>query len=76
MPTDSLPDVPALEVVHSVQTGQSDCLAACAAMVLAYHGRVTPYGKLLGLLKIGPIGEFDLAWLNADNACAIVSPAR
>lgn len=23
-----------------------------------------------------PIGEFDLAWLNADNACAVVSLAR
>ncbi len=25
-------------------------------MVLAYHGKITSYGKLLGLLNIGPIG--------------------
>ena len=160
MPRDSLPDVPALKVPHHAQTGPSDCLAACAAMVLAYHGKVMPYAKLLDLLKIGPIGaprrnvlnlsrlrefavtyreatlpiaaqylqagvpvivfvdtgelgywssttnhalvligiegddvvandpafkdapvrmpvgEFDLAWLNADNACAIISLVR
>lgn len=160
MPRDSLPSAPALTVPHFIQTGPSDCLAACAAMVLAYHGKVTSYAKLIDLLKIGPIGaprrnilnlsrlrgleviyreatlpiaaqylqvglpvivfvdtgelgywssttnhalviigiegddilandpgakdapvhipvgEFDLAWLNADNACAVVSLAR
>ena len=56
MPKDSLPDVATLDVPHFIQRGPSDCLSACAAMVLAYHGKSTPYSKLLHLLKIGPIG--------------------
>ena len=56
MPKDSLPNVAALNVPHYAQKGLSDCLAACAAMVLAYHGKPTPYSKLLELLKISPIG--------------------
>ncbi len=56
MPNDSLPSVHALAVPHYPQRNTADCLAACAAMVLAYHGKPTPYGKLLHLLKIGPIG--------------------
>jgi ABC-type bacteriocin/lantibiotic exporter with double-glycine peptidase domain len=160
MPSNLLPDIPPLPVPHHVQAGPSDCLAACAAMALAYYGRSTPYGKLLRLLNIGPIGaprrnilnlsrlrgvtviyreatlpiaaqylraglpviafvdtgelgywssttnhalvligiekddvlvndpavmdapmrvpngEFDLAWLNADNACAVISVMR
>ena len=161
MPNDSLPSVPTLDVPQFPQRSASDCLAACAAMVLAYHGKPVSYGRLLRLLKIGPIGaprrnilnlsrlrgisaiyreatlpilvqyletglpviafvdtgelgywssttnhavvlvgidgddvlvndpalaevqpvhvpvgEFDLAWFNADNACAIVSASR
>lgn len=160
MPSDLLPDIPPLAVPHQMQAGPSDCLAACAAMVLDYFGKTTSYAKLLHLLGIGPIGaprrnilnlsrlrgvtvayreatlpiaaqylqaglpviafvdtgeldywssttnhalvlvgiekdeilihdpavkdapvrvpigEFDLAWLNADNACAVVSVMR
>lgn len=56
MPRDLLPSVSALAVPHHRQSGPSDCLAACAAMVLGYLGKTAPYGKLLSLLKIGPIG--------------------
>lgn len=45
-----------LDVPHYMQKGPADCLAACAAMVLAYHGKSTSYNKLLDLLHIGPIG--------------------
>lgn len=56
MLSDSLRDVPPLAVPHHIQAGPSDCLAACAAMVLAYYGRSTPNGRLLHLLNIGPFG--------------------
>lgn len=41
MPSDLLPDIPPLAVPHQVQTGPSDCLAACAAMVLAYRDKLS-----------------------------------
>lgn len=56
MLSDLLPDVPPLAVPHYRQAGPSDCLAACAAMVLAHYGKSTPYGRLLRLLNIGPFG--------------------
>lgn len=56
MPSKKLPSIPALPVPHLKQEGEADCLAACAAMVLAYIGRPQPYDQLLKLLQIGPIG--------------------
>ena len=43
-----------LPVPHQTQQQSADCLAACAAMTLAYLGRSTPYDRLLELLKITP----------------------
>ncbi len=56
MPTSLLPVIPSLPVPHREQQYPSDCLAACAAMVLEYLGKPTPYSRLLTLLRIGPIG--------------------
>lgn len=48
--------MPLLPVSHQQQRQQSDCLAACASMVLEYlHIRVE-YKRLLRLLRVGPIG--------------------
>jgi ABC-type bacteriocin/lantibiotic exporter with double-glycine peptidase domain len=43
-----------LEVPHQKQRHPSDCLAACAAMVLAYLKRPMPYDRLLRILEIDP----------------------
>jgi ABC-type bacteriocin/lantibiotic exporter with double-glycine peptidase domain len=56
MPKTSLPIVLPLPVPHRKQERDSDCLAACAAMVLAYLNRPTAYAELLTLLRIGPLG--------------------
>ena len=56
MPTSLLPAVPPLPVPHREQQQASDCLAACAAMVLEYLDKPTSYNRLLSLLRIGPIG--------------------
>jgi ABC-type bacteriocin/lantibiotic exporter with double-glycine peptidase domain len=56
MPANELPDIPTLPVQHYSQQGLSDCLAACALMVLDYLGKPMPYGRLLRTLDIGPIG--------------------
>jgi len=56
MPTTSPLTIPALPVPHRKQEQASDCLAACAAMVLAYLGRPTDYAHLLNVLDIGPLG--------------------
>lgn len=56
MPSDSPSSHVVLWVPHRVQKGPADCLAACAAMVLAYHRKSVSYSKLLSLLNIGPIG--------------------
>jgi ABC-type bacteriocin/lantibiotic exporter with double-glycine peptidase domain len=45
-----------LPVPHLKQTQQADCLAACAAMVLAYLNQPTDYRRLLTLLGIGVHG--------------------
>jgi len=45
-----------LPVPHLEQLQQSDCLAACAAMVLAYLGEDVDYRRLLTLLDIGSYG--------------------
>jgi hypothetical protein len=43
-----------LKVTHHPQHHPSDCLAACAFMVLDYLHRPQPYEKLFGLLGISP----------------------
>jgi ABC-type bacteriocin/lantibiotic exporter with double-glycine peptidase domain len=43
-----------LEVPHLKQRHPSDCMAACAAMVLDYLKRPIPYERLLGWLEIDP----------------------
>jgi ABC-type bacteriocin/lantibiotic exporter with double-glycine peptidase domain len=45
---------PWLPVSHQKQYHRSDCLAACAAMVLAYLGRSAHYSQLMKLLAITP----------------------
>lgn len=45
-----------LPVSHRKQVQRSDCLAACAAMVLDYIGRPCPYQQLLSLLGVKAIG--------------------
>ncbi|MBI3960212.1 MAG: C39 family peptidase [Chloroflexi bacterium] len=48
--------MPLLSVSHQQQKQQSDCLAACASMVLDYLRIRVEYTRLLRLLRIGPIG--------------------
>jgi len=43
-------------VPHLLQGSDGDCLAACAAMVLAYLDRAMDYAELLSLLRIKPYG--------------------
>ncbi len=43
-----------LKVPHQKQRQASDCLAACAAMILDYLKRPEPYERLVELLKITP----------------------
>lgn len=45
-----------LLVPHCQQQADGDCLAACAAMVLAYWQRDIAYSALLRLLRIQPYG--------------------
>lgn len=45
-----------LRVPHHKQTGQADCLAACAAMVMEYIGQPAPYRQLLAILNVKPQG--------------------
>jgi ABC-type bacteriocin/lantibiotic exporter with double-glycine peptidase domain len=45
-----------LSVPHQHQQSDGDCLAACAAMVLAHLGHTIGYLQLLELLKIRPYG--------------------
>lgn len=45
-----------LTVPHYQQQNDGDCLAACAAMVLAYLNVSVDYSQLLLLLKIKPFG--------------------
>jgi ABC-type bacteriocin/lantibiotic exporter with double-glycine peptidase domain len=48
--------MPLLSVSHQQQKQQSDCLAACASMVLEYLHIHVGYARLLRLLRVGPIG--------------------
>jgi ABC-type bacteriocin/lantibiotic exporter with double-glycine peptidase domain len=45
-----------LPVPHQRQQQEADCLAACAAMVLAYLNVQIKYQQLLRLLKVKPYG--------------------
>ena len=45
---------PWLPISHQKQRHRSDCLAACAAMVLNYLGRPVRYARLMKLLDIRP----------------------
>jgi ABC-type bacteriocin/lantibiotic exporter with double-glycine peptidase domain len=45
-----------LPVPHQKQQQEADCLAACAAMVLAYWKKPTPYNKLIQILAIEEFG--------------------
>ncbi len=59
---------PLLPVTHHLQRYPADCLAACAAMVLDYFGRlVAP--------QIVPVGDFDLAWEGRDHFYAVLQPS-
>lgn len=51
-----LPIIPSLPVLHRSQEQLSDCLAACAAMVIAFSGKSIPYDHLLKTLSITPSG--------------------
>ncbi|MBI4670212.1 MAG: hypothetical protein HY741_00910 [Chloroflexi bacterium] len=48
--------MPLLPVSHHEQLQQSDCLAACAAMVLDYLGFPAEYDTLLSRLQVGEYG--------------------
>lgn len=48
--------MPLLSVSHQQQKQQSDCLAACASMVLEYLHIHVGYARLLLLLRVGSIG--------------------
>lgn len=56
-----------LSVPHQRQQGDGDCLAACAAMVLAHLGQRIDYSQLLQLLNIQPHGA------PAGNICLLTS---
>ena len=43
-----------LPISHRKQLHPSDCLSACAAMIVDHLGRPTPYARLMELLKITP----------------------
>lgn len=45
-----------LSVPHHPQQDDGDCLAACAAMVLAWHGRDVRYDEIRAVLRIRPFG--------------------
>ncbi|GEM_PF-3681281 len=49
-----------LTVPHQKQHRQADCLAACAAMVLAYWKCSIAYEQLLSLLDVQDIGTISL----------------
>ena len=48
--------MPLLSVSHRQQRQQSDCLAACAAMILDYLHVTVKYSQLLSLLRIQAFG--------------------
>lgn len=59
-----------LRVSHQIQQEQADCLVACAAMVLTYHGISFRYSHLPKLLKAQKQGTVfgNLAFLEKIDA--------
>lgn len=55
-----------LPVPHKQQEDQADCLAACAAMIFAYHQIRMPYRRIRKQLKVRQYGTpfFNLARLD------------
>lgn len=56
--------MPLLPVLHHKQHQQSDCLAACAAMIMEYLHLPISYSRLLTLLKVR---SFGTAFSNLHN---------
>lgn len=68
------------------QQGESDCLAACAYMMLAALDIKAPYQELLKVLDVAPWGtpafdtapqrvaqgDFELAWIAYDTYFAVI----
>jgi len=54
MPRASLPHIPPLNAPHREQTQSSDCLPACAQMVLAYLGLPSTQDRLARELDVRP----------------------
>lgn len=48
--------MPLLHISHQQQRQQTDCLAACAVMVLRHLYVQAPYETVVKLLRIGPAG--------------------
>jgi hypothetical protein len=67
-----------LSVPHQSQQSDGDCLAACAAMVLAHLGHAIDYPQLLKAHSEAPVtvprGDFELAWLERDYFYALITP--
>ena len=65
-----------LSVPHQHQQSDGDCLAACAAMVLAHLGHVIDYPQLLRLLKIKSYDENLLYVNDPDRSKAPIAVPR
>ena len=70
-----------LSVPHQSQQSDGDCLAACAAMVLAHLGHAIDYPQLYINAPAHPEapvtvprGDFELAWLERDYFYALITP--
>ena len=69
-----------LSVPHRSQQSDGDCLAACAAMVLAHLGRAIDYPLYINdpahpeAPVIVPRGDFEPAWLERDTFYALITP--
>ncbi|NKQ36300.1 MAG: hypothetical protein HF973_11875 [Chloroflexi bacterium] len=57
-----------LPIPHILQKSQADCLAACAAMILAYLNKPVSYEQLLALLNIQWFGAPFNNILNLEKA--------
>ncbi len=57
-----------LPIPHILQKTQADCLAVCAAMILAYLNKPVPYDQLLVLLNIQWFGAPFNNILNLEEA--------
>lgn len=66
--------MPLLPVSHYQQRRESECLAACAAMVLGYLEVPVDYQALLKLLRIGPEGAAfrNLSYLQSLGVSVLI----